>query len=234
MSIHLEAEKGQVADKVILPGDPLRAKYIAERFLSDAVCYNRVRGMLGFTGLFRGERVSVQGSGMGLPSLSIYVNELINEYAVSSIIRAGSCGALQPNVRPYDIVLAQSASTDSSMNRIRFNGMDYAPCADFSLLYKAYQICEEKKVLPHIGSIFATDSFYHPDKENWKLWAAYGTVAVEMESSALYTLCARANVKALSVLTVSDSLVSGASTTSKEREQSFDLMAEICLETICS
>lgn len=231
MSIHLEAKKGDIAPRVILPGDPLRAEYIAKRFLKDTVCYNRVRGMLGFTGTYNGVPVSVQGSGMGLPSLSIYVHELLHEYGVTSILRAGSCGALSEKLKPYDIVLAQSASTDSAMNRIRFSGMDFAPCADFGLLQSAFEVCNENGVIPYVGSVFSTDSFYHPVRDNWKLWAEYGTLAIEMESSALYTLCARHRVSSLSVLTVSDSLVTGESTSSIERERSFDRMAHICLET---
>lgn len=232
MSIHIEAKEGEIADTVILPGDPLRAKYIAENFLENARCYNRVRNMFGYTGTYRDKAVSVQGSGMGIPSLAIYVNELIDSYKVKTIIRAGSCGSIQEDVRVYDIVLAQSASTDSSINRLRFKGMDFAPCADFGLLQAAYEACRDFKLNPHVGSIFSTDSFYHPIADNWKLWSEYGAKAIEMESSELYTICAAKKVRALSVLTVSDSLVSGEETSSAERESSFETMAKICLE-IC-
>ena len=230
MSIHIEAVRGDIAETVILPGDPLRAKYIADTFLDNVICYNRVRNMFGYTGYYNSRKISVQGSGMGLPSLSIYVNELIREYEVKSIIRAGSCGAMQPDIDLFDIILAQSASTDSAMNKIRFGGMDYAPAADFELLLKAFDVCKRMDISPKVGTILSADSFYHPIPDSWKLWAGYGTLAVEMESSALYTICAQYGVKALSVLTVSDSLVSGKETTKDEREKSFDTMAKICLE----
>lgn len=229
MSIHINAEKGSIADTVLLPGDPLRAKYVAENILKESVQYNSVRGMLGYTGIYNGRRISVQGSGMGLPSLSIYVNELINEYNVRTIIRIGSCGSFQKNIKVRDIVLAMTSSTDSSMNRIRFNNCDFAPCADFDLLCKAYAKSKEMNIPVHAGGILATDTFYQDDPDSWKLWASYNVLAVEMESSALYTLCAKAGVRALSILTVSDSLADGSSTTSLEREQTFLDMVNIAL-----
>ena len=231
MSIHIGAEPGQIAPTVLLPGDPLRAKYIAETFLEDAFCFNEVRGMLGFTGRYGDNRVSVMGSGMGMPTLAIYVNELVSEYQVKALIRVGTCGAFQPYLKVGDIVLAMTASTNSSMNRLRFGGMDYAPAASFPLLLKAYEIAQERGIEVHVGGMFASDSFYQDDPDWWKIWAAYGCLVCEMESSALYTLAAKFGIDALSVLTVSDSLVTGESSTPEQRERHFPQMAEIALET---
>ena len=230
MSIHIGAEPGQIAGTVLLPGDPLRAKYISDTFLEDAFCFNEVRGMHGFTGLYRGKRVSVMGSGMGMPTLSIYVNELVNEYGVSQFIRVGTCGALQPFLKVGDMVLAMTASTDSNMNRIRFNGLDYAPVADFDLLLKAYNLIVEKGLEVYVGGMFAGDSFYNPDPDWWKHWAKYGVLVVEMETSALYTLAAKNKAKALTILTVSDSLATGETASAEQRERGFPRMAEIALE----
>jgi purine-nucleoside phosphorylase len=231
MSIHIGAEKGDVAETILLPGDPMRAKFVAEHFLENAVCYNEVRGMYGYTGTYKGKRVSVQGSGMGMPTLSIYVNELIAEFGVQNLIRIGSCGALQPNLGLRDVLLAQCASTDSSMNRIRFNGMDFAPGASFSLLKSAFDNAGSLGIPVTVGNILSEDSFYGEDRDGWKLWAKYGVLAVEMETSALYTLAARFGVQALSILTVSDNLVSSEVTTSEEREKTFTDMMKLALET---
>lgn len=230
MSIHIGAKQGDIAKTILLPGDPLRAKYIAETYLEDAQCYNQVRGMYGYTGYYQGKRVSVQGTGMGLPSLSIYVNELIANYGVENLIRVGSCGGMQPDVKVRDIILAMSASTDSKVNELRFHGKDYAPTASFKLLKKAYDIAERKGFPVKVGNILSADLFYNDDAEAWKLWAKYGVLAVEMESAELYTLAAKFGVNALSILTVSDSLVSGEETTSEEREKTFNHMMEIALE----
>jgi purine-nucleoside phosphorylase len=229
MSIHIGAEPGQIASTVLLPGDPLRAKYIAETFLDQPVLFNQVRGMLGYTGRYGDKRVSVMGSGMGMPTLSIYVNELIRDYGVRTLIRVGTCGAFQPYLKVGDIVLAMTASTDSAMNRLRFKGMDFAPAASFDLLLKAYEAAGRLGVRVHVGGMFAGDSFYHDDPDWWRLWADYGALVVEMESSALYTLAAKYGVEALSILTVTDSLVSGETATAEQRERSFPLMAEIAL-----
>jgi purine-nucleoside phosphorylase len=230
VSIHIGAERGQIAPTVLLPGDPLRAKHIAETMLEDAICFNQVRGMLGYTGRYDNKRISVMGSGMGMPTLSIYVNELITEYQVKTLIRVGTCGAFQPDLKIGDIVLAMTASTDSQMNKIRFNGMDYAPAASFELLLKAYQVAKERGIEVRVGGMFAGDSFYNDDPDWWKIWAEYGTLVVEMESNALYTLAAKFEVDALSILTVSDSLVTGEEATAQQREQGFTQMAEIALE----
>ncbi len=232
MSIHIEAEPGAIAETVLLPGDPLRAKHIAETMLDDAVCYNQVRGMLGFTGTYNGKRVSVQGTGMGMPSCSIYVNELIQSYGVKTLIRVGSCGALQPDLKMYDVVLAMSSSTNSNINKIRFNGLDYAPTADFELLKQAYDVAQSKGIPVRVGPIVSNDSFYSDDPDDWKIWAEYGALVIEMETTAIYTLAAKYGCRALSVLTVSDSLVSGEETEAIERQTAFNQMVEIALAIV--
>ncbi len=230
MSIHIGAKQGQIAPTVLLPGDPLRARHIAETMLEDVVCYNQVRGMLGYTGRYGDKRVSVMGSGMGIPTLSIYVNELITEYQVKTLIRVGTCGAFQPYLKVGDIVLAMTASTDSHINKLRFGGMDYAPAASFDLLLKAYEVARERGINVYVGGIFSGDTFYADDPEWWKKWAAYGALVCEMETNGLYTLAAKFKVDALSVLTVSDSLATGESSTAEQRERDFPLMAKIALE----
>jgi purine-nucleoside phosphorylase len=232
MSIHIGAKKGDIAPSILLPGDPYRARFIAENFMDDVTCFNEVRGMLGFTGHVGGKRVSVMGTGMGVPSHSIYVNELITEYEVKTLIRVGTCGAMQPNLELGDVVLAMASSTDSQVNRLRFSGMDYAPTASFDLLLKAYQGAIARGATAHVGSILTSDTFYHDDPESWKLWAAFGVLVVEMETTGLYTLAAKYGVDALSILTVSDSLVTGAQTTSEERERTFTQMVELALEIV--
>lgn len=230
MSIHIGAKEGEIAKTVLMPGDPMRAKFIAEKYLTDAKCYNQVRGMLGYTGKYKGREVSVQGSGMGIPSISIYANELMMFYGAKTLIRIGSCGSIQPDIKVRDIVLAMTASTDSSMNRLRFKNMDYSPTADFGLLKKAYDCAVEKKIDAKVGNILSTDTFYGEDPDEWKLWAKYKVLAVEMETTALYTLAAKHGCRALCVLTVSDSLVTGDKLSSEEREKSFTQMVEIALD----
>lgn len=230
MSIHIGAEKGQIADKVLLAGDPLRARAIAERFLENVVEYNSVRGMYGYTGNYMGKAVSVQGSGMGIPSISIYAHELMNEYDVKTLIRVGTCGSLQENVKIRDIVIAMGASTDSAINHHRFGGMDYAPIADFGLLNQAVDLAQQAHLPIHVGNILSSDQFYHHDEDNWKTWADYNVLAVEMESSALYTLAAHFGAKALTILTVSDHLISKEFSSSQERQSSFMDMARIALD----
>jgi len=230
MSIHIGAKEGEIASTVLLPGDPLRAKYIAENFLIDAVCYNEVRGMYGYTGTYKGKRISVQGTGMGIPSISIYLNELITNYRAKNLIRIGSCGSMQADIKIRDVILAMSASTDSNINKIRFYGMDYASTANFDLLKKAYDVAFKKNIPIKVGSILTTDTFYNDDPNSWKHWANYGVLAVEMETAALYTLAAKFKVNALSILTVSDSLVTREETTSEERQKTFNQMVEVALE----
>ena len=230
MSIHIGAEPGQIAPTVLLPGDPLRAKWIAETFLDDATCYSEVRGMYGFTGTWQGAPVSVQGSGMGQPSMSIYVNELFQDYDVQRVIRVGSCGAVSDRLGLRDVVIASGACTDSSMNRLRFLGLDYAPVADFGLLRAAVEAAEGREdVTSHVGLIFSGDTFYNPRSELMEPMVAHGVLAVEMEASALHTLAASYDRKALAICTVSDHIVTGEETTSAEREQGFGAMVEIAL-----
>ena len=231
MTVHLNAQVGEIAETVLLPGDPLRAKFIADNFLDNARQHNDVRGMYGFTGDYKGKRVSVQGTGMGVPLTAIYVHELINEYGAKNLIRIGSCGAFQPDLKLMDVILAQAASTDSHVNRLRFNGMDFAPVADFGLLKKAHDIALVKGIDVAVGNILTSDIFYGDDPDGWRLWAEYGVLAVEMESAALYTLAAKFGVKALSILTVSDSLVRDEAISSVDRETALHTMIEIALET---
>ncbi|MGM0508009.1 MAG: purine-nucleoside phosphorylase [Fusobacteriota bacterium] len=230
MSIHIEAKKGEIAKTVLLPGDPLRAKFIAETFLEDVKKYNNVRGMYGYTGTFNGKRVSVQGTGMGIPSISIYATELIQDYGVENLIRIGSCGSITKKVEIRDIILAMSSSTDSRINQVRFKDIDFAPTADFGLLKKAYDIAIKKDISPKVGSVFTSDTFYRDNFDDYKKWAEFGILAVEMETAGLYTLAAKHGVNALAILTVSDSLVTGEATSSKERETTFTQMMEVALE----
>ncbi|MEV6925882.1 purine-nucleoside phosphorylase [Dactylosporangium sp. NPDC051485] len=233
MSTHIGAEPGQIAERVLLPGDPLRAKWIAETYLQDAYCYSTVRNMLGFTGKYNGVEVSVQGSGMGMPSASIYAHELINDYGVKALIRVGSCGALQESLRLRDVVAAIGSSTDSMMNRQRFDGLiDYAPVADFGLLRTAVDVAAEQGIAMRVGPILAADAFYTDRPDLYDRLADYGVLAVEMESAALYTIAARFGARALTLLTVSDHIKTGERTTAQEREQTFGQMVEIALQTI--
>jgi purine-nucleoside phosphorylase len=235
MSTHIGAEPGDIAELVLMPGDPLRAKWIAETFLEDARCYSTVRNMFGFTGTFEGTRVSVQGSGMGMPSASIYAHELINDYGVKSLIRVGSCGALVESLQLRDVVAAIGSSTDSNMNRARFDGLiDYAPVADFGLLRTAVDVAAARGIEMRVGPILAADAFYTDRPDLYDRLADYGVLAVEMESAALYTIAARYGAKALTLLTVSDHLKTGERTTAQEREQTFSQMVEIALKAITS
>ncbi len=234
MSTHIGAEPGQIAPHVLMPGDPLRARWIAETMLEDATCYTEVRGMYGYTGTWNGHPVSVQGSGMGLPSISIYLNELFADYDVQSVIRVGSCGALTPELRLRDVVIASGACTDSSVNRIRFEGLDYAPVADFDLLRKAYDAARSQQVTTRVGLLMSSDSFYHPRPELVSRMVEYGVLAVEMEASALYTLAAKYQRRALAVCTVSDHVVTGEETTALERQETFGPMVEVALAAFFS
>ena len=229
MSVHINAKKGDIAETILLPGDPLRAKYIAETFLEDVTLYNEVRNMFGYTGTYKGKRISVQGTGMGVPSISIYVTELMQEYDVKKLIRVGTCGSIHKDVKVRDVILAQSASTDSKMNEIIFKGVNYAPTADFDLLLKAYNAGIEKGLNLRVGNVFTEDVFYNEFAEHEK-WAQYGVLALEMESSALYTLAAKFGCQALSILTVSDHLLTGEVTTSEERQTTFNDMIVVALD----
>ena len=229
MSIHINAKKGDIAETILLPGDPLRAKYIAETFLEDVTQYNEVRNMFGYTGTYKGKRISVQGTGMGVPSISIYINELMQEYDVQKLIRVGTCGAIQKDVKVRDVILAQTATTNSPINRTFFNGVDYAPTADFDLLLKAYNAGVEQGLELKVGNVFTEDFFYNEHAEHEKL-AQYGVLAVEMETAALYTLAAKFGRQALSVLTVSDHILTGEVTTAEERQTTFNDMIVVALD----
>ena len=234
MSTHIGAEPAAVAPRVLLPGDPLRAQWIASEFLEGATCYSRVRNMLGFTGTFRGERISVQGSGMGQPSLAIYAHELFRDYGAAQVVRVGSCGALVDSLRLRDVVLAISAATDSAMNRLRFHGLDFAAAADFGLLRAAYDIALTHGVEPVVAQILSSDSFYPARPELIDLLVEHGVVAAEMEANALYTLAAGYGRRALAICTVSDLVRTGEEATAHEREQTFGEMVEVALEAMLS
>lgn len=233
MSTHIGAKPGDIAERVLMPGDPLRAKWIAENFLEDATCYSTVRGMLGFTGRYAGTAVSVQGSGMGMPSASIYAHELINEYGVKTLIRVGSCGALTDDLQLRDVIAANGSSTDSNMNRVRFAGLvDYAPVADFGLLRTAVDVAQRHGVQMRVGPVLAADAFYTDRPDLFDTLADYGVLAVEMESAALYTIAARFRARALTILTVSDHIRTGAKMPAEDREQTFSEMVRIALDTV--
>lgn len=229
MSIHITAEAGAIAETVLLPGDPLRAKWIAEHFLKDAKCYNTTRGMLGFTGLYNGKKVSVQSTGMGIPSMGIYAHELIHFYGAKKLIRVGSAGAYQSDIKLRDIVLAVAASTNSNLSRIHENAT-FAPAASFELLSKAATVAKSKNIPVKAGNVLTSDIFYQDNPDYYKKWAAYGILCVEMEAAALYLTAAKYGVSALALLTISDSLVTGERTTPEERENTFGEMVEIALE----
>ena len=231
MSVHIAAKNGEIADTVLLPGDPKRAKWIAENFLENAVCYTDIRGMLGFTGTYKGKRISVQGTGMGIPSMSIYITELMKDYGVKTLIRVGSAGSYQEDVKIRDIVVALSTSTDSNINNRRFKGASFAPTVNFDLLSKVLKTAEKKNIKIKAGNILTSDEFYNDDASYFKKWAEFGVLAVEMETAALYTLASKYRAKALSILTISDSLVSPEITSSEEREKTFNEMIELALET---
>ena len=231
MSIHIGAQKGEIAETVLLPGDPLRAKFIAESYLSDIHEYTSVRNMLGFTGIYKGLKISVQGSGMGIPSTAIYVNELIKDYGVKTIIRVGTTGSIKADIQVGDIILAQSACTDSNVNRLKFGGMDYAPMADFSLLMKAYKKAEELSIPVKVGAVFSTDTFYNGSIERYDIWGKHGVLGLEMESTALYTLAAGYGIKALTILTVSDNIITGEAMAAEDRERNIADVARLALET---
>lgn len=232
MSVHIGAEHGEIAERVILPGDPLRAKFIAETFLENVVQYNNVRGMLGFTGMYKGKRVSVQGTGMGIPSIGIYARELIVDYGCKRLIRTGTCGALIPEFKLMDVIIAQAAATDSGTQIARFgSGVTFPPVSDFHMMCDAVKVAEKLGVEPKVGTVFSTDLFYR-DKTTENLLSTYGIACSEMECAELFTLGAKHGVQTLGILTVSDEVYSGRETSSEERQTSFTTMIEIALETV--
>jgi purine-nucleoside phosphorylase len=229
MTIHIGANKDDIADVVLMPGDPYRAKWAAETFLTGATCINEVRGMLGFTGEWNGHRVTIQGSGMGMPSMSIYANELIRDFDVQTLIRIGSCGGMQDRVKVRDVILAQTASTIATPSSTIFRELNYAPSADFDLLHKAFHAAEKMDVDVHVGGIYSSDTFYDERSDLNKEMQRHGILGVEMEAAELYTLAARYGRRALGVMTVSDHLLTGEALPAYQRERSFGDMVDIAL-----
>lgn len=232
MSTHIGAQQGEIAPYVLMPGDPYRARWIAQTFLEDARQYNDVRGMLGYTGTYQGVRISAQGSGMGQPSIGIYAHELFAEYDVRAIVRVGTCGGIAESVSVRDVVLGQAASTDSAMNRPRFGDVAYAPAADFELLRLCYEAAQAKGLPAVVGGLFSSDQFYNPDTTITRTLARYGVLGVEMEAAALYTLAAQFGRRALAVCTVSDHLLTGEETSSAERQGTFEDMMVMALDAL--
>lgn len=231
---HIEAHEGQIADTILLPGDPLRAKYIAENFLEEVTLFNDVRNMLGYTGFYNGKKVSVMGTGMGMPSMGIYAYELITYFGVKKLIRVGSTGSIQPHIKVKDIVLAQATSTNSSFGKQFGLRGDIAGVADYGLLSTAARLASEKNILTHVGNILSSDVFYDADVDDWKRWSKLGVLSLEMEAHALYLIAMSTGVAALAMCTVSDSLVTGEAMNSDDREQSFNNMITLALQTAVS
>ena len=229
---HMNAASGDFAETVLMPGDPLRAQYIADKYLEDARRVTDVRNMWGFTGAYKGKPVSVMAHGMGIPSVSIYCSELITEYGVKRLVRVGSCGTTHPEVKLRDVLIAMGACTDSNVNRMRFGGYDFAPLATFSLVQNAVRAAEENNVRYHVGNIFSADLFYTPDPDMFETMAKYNVLGVEMEAAGIYPLAAEHGVEALAVCTVSDDIVSGDALSSDERQTTFDEMILVALETV--
>lgn len=231
MSIHIEAGKGEIADTVLLPGDPLRAKWIAENFLEDASCYNQIRGMLGYTGQYKGRRISVQGTGMGIPSAILYLHELITTYGVKNIIRVGTAGSFRKEVKIRDIIIAMAASTTSGINKYRFNG-SFAPTANAELFFNATAYARKNNIKFKAGNILSADEFYEEDLSYFEKWGKYGVLCAEMETAGLYTIAAKFGVRALTLLTIADSLITKEEVSSEEREKGFSEMVKIALNCI--
>lgn len=229
-SKHINAQADDFANTVLMPGDPLRAKYIAEKYLDNIKQVNDVRNMLGFTGEYNGTRLSIMGHGMGIPSVSIYATELINEYKVKNIIRAGSCGAVSPDIQLRDIVVGLGASTDSAVNRARFKGYDFAAIADFGLLQNIISAAKDRKIDVQVGNIFSADLFYTPEPEMFDVMEKYNILGVEMEAAGLYGLAAEFGAKAVTICTVSDHIRTGAALSSEDRQSTFDEMIEVALD----
>lgn len=230
MSFHISAEKGQVADIVLLPGDPLRAKFIAETFLENPVCYNTVRNMLGYTGTYKGRKISVQGTGMGMPSAVLYIHELINDYDIKTLIRVGTCGAIQEDVHIRDVIIAQAAATDSSLIYKDLAPIYFPPIGNYDLISNACTIGKEKEMTVHVGNVFSSDTFYHDTDDTMNSMTKHDVFGVDMETAGLYYLASKFHVRALSILTVSDHLITGEQTTANERQTSFGDMIEVALE----
>jgi purine-nucleoside phosphorylase len=230
MTVHIGAKQGDIAETILLPGDPLRARFVAEKYLENPVCYNEIRGMYGYTGYYKGKRISVQGTGMGMPSIGIYSHELIVDYGVKNLIRIGSCGSFNENVKVRDVLLAMSASTNSNYASQYDLPGTFAPTASYDLLERAKRTADSKNIPVKVGNILSSDIFYDANPDAWKKWAAMGIMGVEMEAAALYMNAAKLGANALAILTVSDSLVTHELTTSEEREKTLTDMMEIALE----
>ncbi len=229
MSIHIEAQSGEIAKTVLFPGDPLRAEYFAKQYLKNPKLVNKRRGMFCYTGIYEDKEVSIMGSGMGQASLGIYANELYKDYNVEAIIRIGSGGSFQNHVNVGDIILAQGACTNGNINKRRFNNLDFAAIASFKLLRSAVDTAEQRQLTHHVGNILSSDSFYNPDPQEWKLWARFAVLAIEMETAELYTLAAQYGKQALCILTISDSLVDDSHDILQDREKGMGKMAELAL-----
>ena len=229
---HINAEMGDFADVVLMPGDPLRAKYIAETFLQDVRQVNNVRGMLGFTGPYKGRKISVMGHGMGIPSCSIYAKELITDFGVKTLIRVGSCGAVMDDVKLRDVVIGMGACTDSKVNRQRFKDHDFAAIADYDLVHNAVEAAKARNVNVRVGNLFSADLFYSPDPDMFKVMEKYGILGVEMEAAGIYGVAAEFGARALTICTVSDHIKTGEQTTSEERQTTFNEMIEIALDSV--
>jgi purine-nucleoside phosphorylase len=219
MSYHINANKGDIAERILLPGDPLRAKFIAENYFQEVKCYNEVRGMFGFTGLYKGERISVQGTGMGIPSISIYVNELIRDFGCQELIRIGTAGSMRDDINVNDVLMASAASTNSNTMLRTFDGLNFSAVADFGLMKKADKAAEVLGIPMKVVNVLSSDTFYNDDPNWYKVWADHGVAAVEMEASALYFLCAKYGVKGLCLLTISDHIIKGEMSSSEDREK---------------
>ena len=229
---HISADPGEFAEAILLPGDPLRAKYIAEKFFDDAVQVNAVRNMLGYTGVYEGMRVSAMGTGMGIPSASIYATELVTQYGVKKLVRVGSCGAISTGLELRDVVVAIGACTDSAVNRARYGGLDFAAVADFDLARATVDVARAKGINVHTGLIHSADLFYHPDSTRLDMMDGMGVLAIEMEAAGLYGVAAELGARALTIATVSDHIRTGAQTSSAERETTFDDMVVLALEAL--
>jgi len=229
---HMNAAPGDFAETVLMPGDPLRAQYIADTYLSDVRRVNDVRNMWGFTGEYKGQAVSVMAHGMGIPSASIYCTELIEEYGVKRVIRVGSCGTSHPEVKLRDIIIGMGASTDSAVNRMRFGGYDLAALASFDLVKKAVVAAERQGVRFHVGNLFSADLFYTPDPDMFETMAKYNIYGIEMEAAGMYPIAAENDAEALAICTVSDDIPSGKALTTDERQSTFDEMIVVALETV--
>lgn len=232
MTPHINANPGAFADTCFLPGDPLRAKYIAENFLKGAGQVNDVRGMLGYTGEYKGQHISVMGSGMGIPSASIYYKELITEYGVKNLIRIGSCGAVSQDVNLRDIVIGMGACTDSKVNRLRFMDHDFSAIADYGLLENAVNAARAKNLPVKVGNLFSCDLFYNPQVEMFDIMEKYGILGVEMEAAGLYGVCAEFGAKGLAICTTSDHIRRGEKMSTEDRQSSLNEMIEIALESV--